>query len=145
MIYRALASAFLIAGVGLGALGLSGCAATREVFGKEARKTTVDIPYDGDTVPTTVISYSNENDSAMGVSELSNQNYRAAKASFEAAVQKDGKDAESYFGLGVACEMLKEYPAALRAYEQANRLAPTDVRSRAVARVLDKDKSLRRN
>ncbi|CAG1009216.1 hypothetical protein PHYC_03672 [Phycisphaerales bacterium] len=128
----------------LGFLGLAGCAAVNKAIDDPARKVTVDVPFKGDAVGVTVVSWSSEGDIADGVGHLANHDYDKAKEAFERALTltKDA-DPDTHFGLGVAYEMLENLPKAEEHYKAANLLKPREDRGAAVRRVLIKQGKLK--
>lgn len=119
-------------------LALGACATVNKTFDKPSRQVTVDVPYNGDIAPTTVVAWTSGSDSALGVGHLSNKDYAQALASFEAACAKDPNDADAHFGAGVAAEMMNNLPKAEEHYKKANLIKTTPAREAAVARILAK-------
>lgn len=132
----------LAAMVFLSFLALAGCATVNKVIDDPARKVTVDVPFKGDTVAVTVVSWSSEGDTADGVGHLANHDFQKAKEAFERALTKDA-DADAQFGLGVSYEMLNDLPKAEEHYKAANLLKTNEPRSAAVRRVLIKQGKLK--
>jgi Flp pilus assembly protein TadD len=79
----------------------------------------VQIDYQGEKVEATVVASSNEN-SQNGVNHMRNEDWDKAGAEFQKAITANDKDFKSHFGLGVAEEMQKQYPAAETQYKAAN-------------------------
>ncbi|MDX2131629.1 MAG: tetratricopeptide repeat protein [Planctomycetota bacterium] len=120
---------------------VASCAATnRYVLDKCAVETTVEVPHDGDTVPTTLCSYSEEGDLAIGIRQMTARDYADARKSFESAVARtDGNSRRNaYHALGVACEMLGALADAESAYKQANLLDDKAKYERDILRVQKK-------
>jgi tetratricopeptide (TPR) repeat protein len=64
--------------------------------------------------------------SADGVAALRAENYERAMDSLKAAVAEDPEDHRSLFALGVTCESMGDYDAALAYYQQASSIRGVD-------------------
>lgn len=110
---------------------LAGCESMKdlgqEIGVTEGESATVSVPFPQIGDPVDVIVTASTNDlSKQGVRLLRIKEYAQAKSTFDSAIAASPTDHRSWFGLGVAREILGDNAAAKEAYVKALTLAPDE-------------------
>jgi tetratricopeptide (TPR) repeat protein len=119
---------------------MTGCSVYKDMTApSQDRVATLDVPFDGDNVTVTATASSSSGDSFEGVGHLRNRDWDKAVECLTRVIEKDPEDTQAHFALGVAYEMLDQYPNAEKHYKKANLYeGGSEQHQQAVLRILRK-------